>query len=37
MVERLHVGGDNAKHLQAYLEYEAIVGNDDGGRVMSEA
>ena len=37
MAERLHIGGDAARHVQAYLEYEAIVGNDDGGKMMSEA
>lgn len=37
MAERLNFGGDAAKHVQAYLEYEAIVGNDDGGKMMSEA
>ena len=37
MVERLHMGGDAAKHVQAYIEYERIVGNADGGKMMSEA
>ena len=37
MAERLHIGGAAARHVQAYLEYEQIVGNDDGGKMMSEA
>ena len=37
MAERLVIGGEAARHVQAYLEYEQIVGTDDGGRVMSEA
>ena len=37
MVERLHMNGDAARHVQAYLEYDAIVGTDDGGKMMSEA
>lgn len=36
MVDRLHFGGDAAKHVQAYIEYEQIVGNADGGKMMSE-
>ena len=37
MVERLHMDSQAAKHVQAYLEYEQIVGVDDGGKMMSEA
>ena len=37
MAERLHIGGDAARHVQAYIEYEQIVGMDDGGQPMSEA
>lgn len=28
--------GEAAQHVQAYLEYERIVGQDDGGNPMSE-
>ena len=28
--------GMAAKHIQAYIEYENIVGTDDGGKMMSE-
>ena len=28
--------GQAAKHIQAYIEYNNIVGNDDGGKMMSE-
>ena len=28
---------DAQKHIQAYIEYQNIVGNDDGGKMMSEA
>ncbi len=31
------MNGDAAKHVQAYIEYEQIVGNADGGKMMSEA
>ena len=37
MAERLVLNNQAAAHVQAYLEYEAIVGNDDGGKMMSEA
>ena len=30
------MGGDAAKHVQAYIEYEQIVGHADGGKMMSE-
>ena len=26
-----------AKHVQAYIDYQNIVGNADGGKMMSEA
>ena len=26
----------NAKHVDAYIEYNNIVGNADGGKMMSE-
>jgi len=29
--------GQAAKHVQAYIEYEQIVGGNDGGKMMSEA
>ena len=28
--------GQAASHIQAYVEYDRIVGNDDGGKMMSE-
>ena len=37
MAERLVVQGDQARHVQAYVEYRNLVGSDDGGRMMSEA
>lgn len=30
------MNGDAAKHVQAYIEYEQIVGHNDGGKMMSE-
>ena len=36
-VETLRIGGDAARHVAAYLEYERIVGDADGGRLLSEA
>lgn len=30
------MNNDAARHVQAYLEYEQIVGNADGGKMMSE-
>ena len=35
MAERLVMGGDAAKHVAAYLEYDSIVGNADGGRTFT--
>lgn len=29
--------GDHTKDIQAYLDYYAIVGDDDGGKMMTEA
>lgn len=37
IMERLVMNADAAKHVQAYIEYEQIVGNADGGKMMSEA
>lgn len=37
MVERLVIKNEAAKHVQAYIEYDRIVGNADGGKMMSEA
>lgn len=36
-MERLVIAKENEKHIQAYLEYRNIVGDDDGGKLMSEA
>jgi hypothetical protein len=36
MSERIVIGKDNEKHIQAYLNYRAIVGDDDNGKMMSE-
>ena len=30
-------GGGHAKDIQAYLDYYAIVGDDDGGKMMTDA
>lgn len=30
------IGAQAARNVQAYLEYDAIVGNADGGKMMSE-
>ena len=37
MVERLAFDNQAAKHIQAYIEYEQIVGGADNGKMMSEA
>lgn len=37
MVERLVMDNNAAKHVQAYIEYEQIVGSADNGQMMSEA
>ena len=37
MVERIMMTGEAAKHVQAYIEYDNIVGKADGGKMMSEA
>ena len=36
-MERLIIPKENEKHIQAYLEYRNIVGDDDNGKLMSEA
>ena len=36
MAERLHFTNDAARHIQAYIEYDAIVGGADNGKMMSE-
>ena len=36
-MERIVMTGQAAKHVQAYIEYEQIVGSADGGKMMSEA
>ena len=36
-MERLHFDNNAAKHIQAYIEYEQIVGGADNGKMMSEA
>ena len=35
-VEHLKAGR-HAKDIQAYLDYYAIVGDDDGGKMMTDA
>jgi hypothetical protein len=35
-MERITIGKDNMKHVQAYIDYRNIVGDDDGGKMMSE-
>jgi hypothetical protein len=37
MVERVVLNNEAAKHVQAYIEYDRIVGNADGGKMMSDA
>jgi hypothetical protein len=36
MSQRIVIASDQAKHIQAYIDYKNIVGDDDGGKVMSE-
>ena len=36
MVDRLQLNNNNAQHVQAYIEYNNIVGNADGGKMFSE-
>ena len=36
MVERLKMDGQAAKHIQAYIEYDQIVGINDNGKMMSD-
>ena len=35
-VEHIKVGADHTKDVQAYLDYYNIVGDDDGGKMMTE-
>jgi hypothetical protein len=35
-MEKMTIGKDNMKHVQAYIDYRNIVGDDDGGKMMSE-
>ncbi len=35
-MERLVMGGQAGKHVDAYLDYVNIVGNADGGKMMNE-
>lgn len=35
-MQKITIDNQNAKNLQAYIEYRNIVGNDDGGKLMSE-
>lgn len=30
------LGGDAEKHIQAYLNYENLVGNYDGGKLIAK-
>ena len=36
MADRIIINNDNQKHIQAYIDYRNIVGDDDGGKMMSE-
>lgn len=36
-MDRVHLTSDAAKAVQAYIEYEQIVGGADGGKLLSEA
>ena len=35
-MERIVMDGDASRHVNAYIEYNNIVGNADGGNMMSE-
>ena len=35
-VDTFRIGGAAARHVAAYLEYDRIVGGDDGGQLLSE-
>ena len=37
MSSAVHLSASSAQHVAAYLEYERIVGDDDGGRLFTEA
>lgn len=34
--ETLRIGDDGAKHVQAYIDYDRVVGDSDGGRLLDE-
>ena len=36
MAERLTFDSQAAQHVQAYIDYVNIVGDNDGGKLMSE-
>uniref|UniRef100_A0A4W4EYB7 Protein FAM221A n=1 Tax=Electrophorus electricus TaxID=8005 RepID=A0A4W4EYB7_ELEEL len=36
-MERIHIGKTAAEAVNAYLEYKRIVGEDDGGRLFTQA
>lgn len=36
MSDRIVIDNNNMKHIQAYIDYHNIVGDDDGGKVMSD-
>lgn len=36
MAERIVFNNQAAKHIQAYIDYNNIVGDADGGKLMSE-
>jgi hypothetical protein len=36
MADRIIINKDTQKHIQAYIDYHNIVGDDDGGKMMSE-
>ena len=35
-MDRIVMTNQAANHVQAYLEYDTIVGGADGGKMMSE-
>lgn len=36
-MERIIMDNQAAQHIQAYIEYDQIVGNADNGQMMSES
>ena len=36
MVDRIHMKSQAAKHVDAYIEYNNIVGKADGGKMFTE-